>query len=139
MMIKSLAKVALAGAVAIPLSLTSGVVVGQTVDSQSVGKMPPDPLPRIHPRSKIIPGVRLSNNDQQILGVVQRVVKHGDEEFALVTVGEFTKKVPGSVIAVPVKAMWIDGQHIKYDIAWDRYRALPSYDGKKPKWVDEKK
>jgi len=131
-------KLAFTCAVATPLMFLNGIAVGQTVGNELVAKMPPDPAPSISPKADIIPGIRLSNNDGRILGVVQRVVRHENKDFALVTVGEGTNKSGNALVAVPVNGMRTDGQEIKYDISWARYSALPGYGGKAPTWMTEK-
>jgi hypothetical protein len=131
-------KLAVTCVVATPLMFLNGIAVGQTVGNELVAKMPPNPAPSIFPKADTIPGIRLSNNDGTTLGVVQRVVRFGDEDFALVSVGEGANKSGNALVAVPVNGMRIDGQEITYDISWSRYSALPGYDGNAPTWMMEK-
>jgi hypothetical protein len=131
-------KLAAACVVATPLMFLNGMASSQTVGNESVAKMPPNPAPSISPKADIIPGIRLSNNDGRILGVVHHVIRHGNEDFALVSVGEGTSKSGNALVAVPVDGMRTDGQEIKYDISWARYSELPGYNGSAPTWMVEK-
>jgi hypothetical protein len=139
MMDKRWQKLALACALATPLMFLNGIAVSQTVGNELVAKMPPDPAPSLSPKAEIIPGIRLSNNDGRILGVVERVVRHGNEDFALVTVGEGTDKLGNALVAVPVNGMRTDGQEIKYNVSWSRYSGLPGYSGQAPTWMTPEK
>ena len=138
MMRNTWSRIAFASLLALPLVFASWVATGQTAGSETVRGTMAKQSAGMSPDAGKLAGLRVSNNDQKILGVVNRVVKHGDQDYALVTVGEFTKKEPGSLIAIPVAGMWVDGQQVKYDIAWDRYKELPAYDGKTPTWMKEK-
>ena len=128
--------ITLAGAAAVAAVHFPNVAIGQTVDSQTA-KAIPEPLAVVRPDPETLPGIRLYGSGNADLGVVQHIVKFGDQTFALVTVGSGATKLSDGVVALPARGIQVDGQKLTYDISWSKYSSLPLYDGAMPTWMNK--
>ena len=138
MLNKRWSKIVLAAVMASPIGLLNGVAVGQNVKNEVVAAVPANEPVSAIPDADVIPGVSVSNTGGATLGVVQRVVEHGDKKFALITVGDADSRIGSGVIAVPVYDIWVDGKELKYGMSWTAFTLLPTYDGTAPTWMNKK-